>query len=73
MEAAVLRTCHFAAEHPGAGAERRDLTELPVRFMLVDKFEQYFIAYDPASVPLEVVAISRGSRDIAMLLQRGVG
>lgn len=62
---ALLAACRRLAEHPGMGHRREDLTDKPVRFFPVYSF---LIIYDPASRPLAIVRVLRGTQDIATIL-----
>jgi len=63
VEGEILDACERAAERPGLGGYRRDLTDKPVRFYAVR--ETYLVVYDPATEPLEVIRILHGARDAA--------
>jgi antitoxin ParD1/3/4/toxin ParE1/3/4 len=52
---------------PGMGHRRQDLTRHPVLFWPVGK---YLIIYRPERVPLEIVAVTQGSRDVPTFLNR---
>jgi|ERR1019366_619039 plasmid stabilization system protein ParE len=52
---------------PGIGHERRDLTAYPVFFFPVGA---YLIVYRAIRPPVEIVAVTQGSRDIPSFLQR---
>jgi plasmid stabilization system protein ParE len=70
VEIEILATCHRLARHPRMGTKRLDLTSLPVRFWTVTKFPNYVIVYRPETVPLQVVAIPHGKRDLKAVLER---
>ena len=55
------------AEMPGMGHTRRDLTTYPVRFWPVGT---YLIIYRAERRPIEIVAVTQGSRDIPAFLRR---
>jgi len=56
------------ASAPGIGHKRADLTDHPVLFWPVDR---YLIIYrDNKSKPVEIVAVTQGSRDIPAFLRR---
>jgi plasmid stabilization system protein ParE len=55
------------ASFPGAGHQRSDLTDAPVRFFLV---YSYLIVYRPETNPIEIVTILHGSRDLAAILKK---
>jgi toxin ParE1/3/4 len=58
----------FLARTPGAGHVRQDLAEdRPILFW---PMRDYLILYKPATNPLEILAIFRGSRDIPRLIGR---
>ena len=59
VEGEILDACERAAERPGLGHYRRDLTDKPVRFYAVR--ETYLVVYDPATEP----RILHGARDAA--------
>jgi len=51
---------------PGAGHWRKDLTDEPVKFFSV---YAYLIVYRPQKIPVQVVAILHGRRDVEQLLK----
>jgi plasmid stabilization system protein ParE len=59
LNAKLLKTFELLARNPGLGRTRSDLTRRPLRFWNV---HSYLVAYDPTTVPLEIVAVYRGSR-----------
>jgi plasmid stabilization system protein ParE len=69
VEIEILATCHRLARHPRMGTNRRDITMLPVRFWTITKFPNYVIVYRPEAVPLQVVAILHGKRDLKEILE----
>ena len=52
---------------PTSGHKRQDLTELPVLFWPVGT---YLILYRPDREPIEIVAVTQGSRDAPAFLHR---
>ncbi|HEY3781070.1 MAG TPA: type II toxin-antitoxin system RelE/ParE family toxin [Fimbriimonadaceae bacterium] len=54
------------AEHSQAGHIREDLTDKPLKFWAVYR---YLIVYNPDSLPIEVVAVIHGARDLPVLLE----
>lgn len=52
---------------PGMGHKRDDLTRHPVSFWPVGA---YLIIYRAESLPIEIVAVTQGSRDIPAFLSR---
>jgi len=69
VEREILATCHWLAQHSRMGHKRHDITPLPVRFWTVTKFPNYVIVYRPETVPLEVVAVLHGKRDLKGVLK----
>jgi plasmid stabilization system protein ParE len=57
------------ARMPGMGHRRQDLTQLPVLFWSVGS---YIIIYRAEKSPIEIVAVTQGSRDIPAFLHRRV-
>jgi plasmid stabilization system protein ParE len=70
VEIEILATCHRLAKHPRMGTKRQDITPLPVRFWTVARFPNYVIVYRPETVPLQVVAVLHGKRDLKEVLER---
>jgi plasmid stabilization system protein ParE len=64
----ILKTCESLARFPLQGAERRDLTSLPLRFQTVSRYPNHIVAYRPDVRPVEVVRILHGMRDFPRLL-----
>jgi plasmid stabilization system protein ParE len=54
------------AEMPALGHPRPDLTSQPYQFWTVGR---YHVIYDPARVPLTIVAVYHQSRDVKTLLR----
>ena len=54
-------------ERPGIGHTRADLTTYPVLFWPVGA---YYVIYRAEQRPVEIVAVTQGSRDIPAFLQR---
>jgi antitoxin ParD1/3/4/toxin ParE1/3/4 len=52
---------------PGLGHTREDLTDQPLRFWTVGA---YLVIYRAEQTPIEIIAVTRGGRDIPRLLQR---
>lgn len=55
---------------PGMGHRRDDLTEHPVLFWPVGS---YLIIYRANRSPIQIVAVTQGSRDIPSFLRRRIG
>jgi toxin ParE1/3/4 len=58
----------FLARTPGAGHVRQDLAE--ERPILFWPMRDFLILYKPATKPLEILSIFRGSRDVPALIRR---
>jgi plasmid stabilization system protein ParE len=56
VEEAIYAACTFLSETPLAGRIREDLTALPLRFWLVQPFQNCWIVYDPGTRPLQINA-----------------
>ena len=56
----------YLAEWPGSGHARPDLTERELRFWPV---RSYLVVYREKSVPLQIVTIFHGARDIPSILR----
>jgi plasmid stabilization system protein ParE len=69
VEMEIVATCRRLAKHPLMGSKRQDITRLPVRFWTVTKFSNYVIVYRPEMVPLQVVAVLHGKRDLKEVLK----
>ena len=54
------------AKQPEIGHAREDLTNRPVKFWRV---YSYLVVYDPASMPLTVLAVLHGARDVQQILR----
>ena len=52
------------------GTKRQDIMTLPVRFWTITKFPNYVIVYRPETVPLQVVAVLHGKRDLKEVLEK---
>jgi plasmid stabilization system protein ParE len=70
VELEIVATCRRLAKHPLMGTKRQDITPLAVRFWTVTKFPNYVIVYRPETVPLQVVAVLHGKRDLKEVLER---
>lgn len=68
VEDAILRACDLLADAPLAGRVREDLTPLPLRFWVVQRYSNYLIVYEPAKKPLQIIRILHGARDLPSIL-----
>jgi antitoxin ParD1/3/4/toxin ParE1/3/4 len=64
--AALEEAFELLADQPGIGHTREDLTERPLKFWSVFS---YLVVYDPATMPLAVIAVLHGARDVGPLLK----
>jgi plasmid stabilization system protein ParE len=69
VEMEIAATCRRLAKHPLMGMKRQDVTLLPVRFWTVTKFTNYMVVYRDEMVPLQVIAILHGRRDLKEALE----
>ena len=70
VEAEIIATCRRLAKHPLMETKRQDITPLPVRFWTIVKFPNYVIVYRPETVPLQVVAVLHGRRNLRAVLRQ---
>jgi antitoxin ParD1/3/4 len=70
VEMEIVASCRQLAKHPLMGSKRQDITQLPVRFWTVAKFPNYIIVCRPETVPLQVVAVPHGKRDLKQVLEK---
>ena len=61
----IIATCRRLARHPLMGTKRQDVTPLPVRSGASPGISQL---RDPEAIPLQVVAVLRGKRDLKSVL-----
>ncbi len=61
----IEEAANLLARRPGLGHERKDLTDLPVRFWPV---YSYLIIYRPETKPLQIVRVVSAFRDLVTLL-----
>jgi antitoxin ParD1/3/4 len=69
VELEIVAACRRLAKHPRMGTRRLDLTPLPLRFWTIPKFPNYVIVYRPETVPLQVVAVLHGKRNLKAVLK----
>jgi len=70
VEMEVVATCRRLAKRPLMGNRRQDITHLPVRFWTVTRFPNYVVVYRPETIPLQVVAVLHGKRDLKQVLEK---
>src|SRR5271167_4825972 len=66
VESVIRDRFAFLAAGPGAGHQRKDLTDEPVRFFPV---YSYLIVYRSDTKPLQIVSILHGHRDVETILK----
>jgi plasmid stabilization system protein ParE len=69
VEQAIYEACEFLAEAPLRGHSRSDLTARPVRFWTLTRYPNYAIVYRPNTVPVQVLAVLHGRRNIRQVLK----
>lgn len=68
MVVEFVEAFRFLAGTPGAGHRREDLAEdRPILFWAM---RDYLILYRPASKPLQILSVVRGSRDVSTVINR---
>jgi plasmid stabilization system protein ParE len=70
VEQAIYEACAFVAEAPMRGHIRPSLTTRPLRFWTLTRYPNYAIVYRPETVPLQVIAVLQGKRDIRRVLKQ---
>ncbi len=61
----IREACGKIAQSPRIGHSRKDLTDKPVLFWPEGR---YLIIYNPARLPVEIVRVLHGARDLPKLL-----
>ena len=70
VEQAIYDACAFVAEGPMRGRPRPDLTTRSLRFWTLTRYPNYAVVYRPETVPLEIVAVMHGKRNIQRILKQ---
>jgi toxin ParE1/3/4 len=68
LKTAVVRAARRIGEHPAIGFERPDLTDPPVRFLVLTGFP-YVMVYDAARRPPLILRVLHAARDLPELLR----
>ena len=68
VEQAVYDACLFIAKGPMFGHSRSELTTRSLRFWTLTRYPNYTVVYRPETVPLQVVAVLHGRRDLRRVL-----
>jgi plasmid stabilization system protein ParE len=69
VEAVILRSCGRLSHFPKLGSKRSEITPLPVRFWTVTRYPNFIIVNRPETIPLQVIAILHGKRNLETLLR----
>lgn len=70
VEQAIYDACELVARRPQSGHSRSDLTLRNLRFWTLTRYPNYMVVYRPDTMPLEVIAVVQGKRDLRRLLER---
>ncbi len=70
VEQAIYDACEFVAEAPMRGHSHSGLTARSLRFWTLTRYPNYTIVYRPETVPLQVVAVLHGKRNVRRILQQ---
>jgi plasmid stabilization system protein ParE len=70
VEQSIYDDCAFVAEAPLRGHSRPDLTTRSLRFWTLTRYPNYTVVYRPETVPLQVVAVLHGKRDVGRILKQ---
>jgi plasmid stabilization system protein ParE len=69
VEQAIYDACEFVASSPFRGHARKELTKRALRFWTLTRYPNYTIVYRPETVPVQVVAVLHGKRNIKRVLK----
>jgi plasmid stabilization system protein ParE len=70
VERAIFDAFAFVAKAPMRGHSRRDLTTRSMLFWTLTRYPNYTVVYRPETVPLQVVAVLHGKRNIRRILKQ---
>jgi plasmid stabilization system protein ParE len=73
VESAIFEACEVIARHPLIGSKKSEITSLPVRFWVVTGYPNFVIVYRPDALPLQIIAVLHGKRDIQRIVQERGG
>jgi plasmid stabilization system protein ParE len=68
-EHAIYEACEFVAVSPLRGHSHQDLTRRSLRFWTLTRYPNYTIVYRPETVPVQIVAVLHGKRNIKHILK----
>ncbi|HEX4136237.1 MAG TPA: type II toxin-antitoxin system RelE/ParE family toxin [Bryobacteraceae bacterium] len=69
VELAIYDACEFVAASPLRGHSHPDLTGRLLRFWTLTRYPNYTIVYRPETVPVQVLAVLHGKRNIKRILK----
>jgi len=69
VEQAIYDACEFIAESPLRGHTCKDLTKRSLRFWTLTRYPNYTIVYRPDTVPVQVMAVLHGRRNVRRILK----
>ena len=72
VEQAIYDACAFVADAPMRGHSRSDLTNRSLRFWTLTRYPNpnYTVVYRPETLPLQVVAVLHGKRNLRRILKK---
>ncbi len=70
VEQAIYDACAFVAEAPNRGHSRPSLTPRALLFWTLTRYPNYTVVYRPETVPLQIVAVLQGKRNIRRILKQ---
>lgn len=70
VEMEIRAACDRLAKFPLMGTKREDITPFAIRFWTLSKFPNYVIVYLPETVPLQVIAVLHGRRNLKDILEK---
>jgi plasmid stabilization system protein ParE len=70
VEEAIYDACALIAQGPMRGHSRPDLTSRSLRFWTLTRYPNYTVVYRPETVPLQIVAVIHGKRNIQRILKQ---
>jgi plasmid stabilization system protein ParE len=68
VEQAIYDACAPVAQAPRRGHFRHDLTSRSLRFWTLTRYPNYTVVYRAETVPLQIVAVLHGKRNIQRIL-----
>ncbi len=69
---AVYEAGAFLANGPMRGHSRGDLTARSLRFWTLTRYPNYTVVYRPETVPIEIVAVLHGKKNISSILRKRI-